>query len=39
MDEFLENSSELVPGNRMAFVGLSNAEQRKLIIEYLEIFR
>ncbi|MDE0157376.1 MAG: cytochrome c family protein [Gammaproteobacteria bacterium] len=39
MDEFLENSGELVPGNRMAFVGLSNAEQRKLIIEYLKIFR
>lgn len=39
MNEFLEKPGELVPGNRMAFVGLSNAEQRKLIIEYLEIFR
>ncbi|MDE0510359.1 MAG: cytochrome c family protein [Gammaproteobacteria bacterium] len=39
MNEFLEKPGELVPGNRMAFAGLSNAEQRKLIIEYLEIFR
>lgn len=39
MNEFLEKPGELVPGNRMAFVGLKNAEQRKLIIEYLGIFR
>lgn len=39
MNEFLEKPAELVPGNRMAFVGLSNAEQRELIIEYLEIFK
>ena len=39
MNEFLEKPAELVPGNRMAFVGLSNARQRELIIEYLEAFR
>ena len=39
MDEFLEKPAELVPGNRMAFVGLSNARQRQLIVEYLEIFK
>jgi len=39
MDEFLGKPGELVPGNRMAFVGMNNAEQRKLIIEYMEIFR
>ena len=39
LDEFLEKPLELVPGNRMAFGGMSNAEQRKLIIEYLETFR
>ena len=39
MNEFLEKPAELVPGNRMAFVGLSNAEQRELIIEYMEVFR
>lgn len=39
MDEFLEKPGELVPGNRMAFIGMNNTEQRKLIIEYMEIFR
>ena len=39
MNEFLEKPAALVPGNRMAFAALSNAEQRKLIIEYLEVFR
>ena len=38
MNEFLEKPAALVPGNRMAFVGLSNAEQRELIIEYLVLF-
>ena len=35
MNEFLEKPGELVPGNRMAFIGMSNTEQRKLIIEYM----
>jgi cytochrome c len=39
MNEFLEKPGKLVPGNRMAFIGMSNTEQRKLIIEYLELFR
>ena len=39
LDKFLETPAELIPGNRMVFGGMSNAEQRKLIIEYLEIPR
>lgn len=39
MNEFLEKPGELVPGNRMAFIGMSDTEQRKLIIEYLKMFR
>ena len=39
MNEFLEKPGELVPGNRMAFVGMNNIEQRKLIIEYMELFK
>ena len=39
LNEFLEKPYELVPGNRMAFAGLSNARQRELIIEYMATFK
>ena len=39
LDSFLEKPAELIPGNRMALGGMRNAEQRKLIIEYLGIPR
>ena len=39
LDSFLEKPAELIPGNRMALGGIRNAEQRRLIIEYLEIPR
>ena len=39
LDRFLEKPVELIPGNRMALGGISKAEQRKLIIEYLGIPR
>lgn len=36
LDKFLENPTVLVPNNRMAFAGLKKANQRRLIIEYIE---
>jgi cytochrome c len=39
LDNFLLNPALLVPGNRMAFAGLSKPEQRQHIIEYLALFK
>lgn len=36
LDAFLTKPSALVPGNRMAFVGLSNAADRANLIAYLK---
>jgi cytochrome c len=38
LNSFLENPAMLIPGNRMAFAGLTKVEQRQLIIEYLTLF-
>lgn len=39
LDNFLKQPSAWVPRNRMAFAGLSNDNQRKLIIEYIDQFK
>lgn len=36
LDHWLERPSELVPGNRMVFVGIHNAQDRANLIAYLE---
>lgn len=36
LDEFLARPNQIAPGNRMAFAGVSNPEQRRAIISYLE---
>lgn len=35
LDAYLENPRKAVPGNKMAFAGISDAEERKALIEYL----
>tara|TARA_R110002096_G_scaffold288879_1_gene482843 strand:- start:570 stop:1073 length:504 start_codon:yes stop_codon:yes gene_type:complete len=35
LDAWIENPRELVPGNRMSFVGLRNAEDRRDVIAYM----
>jgi cytochrome c len=35
LDEYLTNPRVMLPGNRMAFVGLKDAEDRKNLIAYL----
>tara|TARA_R110002096_G_scaffold79621_10_gene187175 strand:- start:674 stop:1165 length:492 start_codon:yes stop_codon:yes gene_type:complete len=35
LEEWIENPRELVPGNRMSFVGLRNADDRRDVIAYL----
>lgn len=36
LDQWIENPIALVPGNKMAFVGLSKKEERDALIAYLE---
>jgi len=36
LDRWLESSSNLVPGNSMAFAGIANAADRAALIAYLE---
>jgi len=36
LDEFLHKPAELVPNNTMAFIGMTNAEERRELIEYLK---
>lgn len=36
LDQWIESPQSLVPGNKMAFVGLKSAEDRKSVIQYLE---
>ncbi len=36
LDQFIQNPQALVPGNRMAFVGVRSAEARQEIIDYLK---
>lgn len=38
MMKYLENPREAMPGNRMAFVGLKDEQDRKDIIAYLKTF-
>jgi len=35
LDAYLENPRKAVPGTKMAFAGINNAEERKALIEYL----
>ena len=35
LDEYIKNSKKLVPGNRMACGGISDAEERRKILEYM----
>lgn len=35
LEEWIENPRELVPGNRMSFVGLRNSDDRRDVIAYL----
>ncbi|WP_417484265.1 c-type cytochrome [Maricaulis salignorans] len=35
LDAWIENPRELVPGNRMSFVGLRNAQDRRDVIAYM----
>ena len=35
LDAYIEQPSKTVPGNRMMFAGISDARQRKLLIDYL----
>ncbi len=35
LDAWIENPRELVPGNRMSFVGLRNADDRRDVIAYI----
>jgi cytochrome c len=37
LDAWIENPREMVPGNRMSFVGLRDAEDRRDVIAYLAI--
>lgn len=39
LDKWLENPRELVPGNRMAFMGVRDAARRKEIIDYMKQLR
>lgn len=36
LDRYLENPSGTVPGTKMAYNGLKNADQRKAVIDYLK---
>lgn len=36
LNKYIENPQKIVPGNKMAFVGISNAESRKNLILYLK---
>jgi len=36
LDKWLDNPRALVPGNRMVFAGMSDAGQRKTIIDHLK---
>ena len=36
LDEWIEAPQRLIPGNKMAFVGIPNAEDRAALITYLE---
>jgi cytochrome c len=38
MTKYLENPREAMPGNRMAFVGLRDEQDRKDVIAYLKTF-
>ena len=35
LDQYLSNSKEFMPGTKMAYPGMKNAEQRKALIAYL----
>lgn len=35
LDAYLENPRKAVPGTKMAFAGINNADERKALIEYL----
>lgn len=36
LDNYIENPAKIVPGNRMAFVGINSAEDRKNLLTYLK---
>jgi cytochrome c len=36
LDAYLENPQKMVPGTKMIFLGLKNADDRKAVIEYLK---
>lgn len=38
LNKYLENPREAMPGNRMAFAGLADEQDRKDIIAYLKMF-
>lgn len=39
LNKFIENPQALFPGNRMPYSGLSNAAERKALIDYLMTFK
>lgn len=39
LDTYLTNPMKVVPGTRMTYAGLADAEQRKAIIEYLKTLK
>jgi cytochrome c len=36
IDQFIQNPQQAVPGTAMEFAGLSDADSRKMLIDYLE---
>ena len=37
LDKWITNPAALVPGNSMAFVGMSNPQERKLLLAYIRL--